>query len=182
LAALLEEADEGFLSLWEEVKDVAVLVPPTPGPDTRGDGSVSAERTYSEEELYAFFTQGDTADGTLNKWSSMAIKAGFPIFVPSPNYLKESFQFLYKAFRAAGIDTVSEVEKFLAELNEEDRALLQLRAIHGAFEKESSAWRVDAFSALFLLVLNLKWDVLKGKDLVQLDIKRGSDRISGVES
>jgi ppGpp synthetase/RelA/SpoT-type nucleotidyltranferase len=181
LAALLEEADEGFLSLWEEVKDVAVLVPPTPEPDAKGDGSVSAERTYSEEELYAFFNEGNTVDDTLNKWSSMAIKAGFPIFVPSPNYLRESFQFLCKAFRAAGIDTISEVEKFLAELDEEDRALLQLRAIHGAFEKESSAWRVDAFSALFLLVLNLKWDVLKGKDLVQLDIKRGSDRISGVE-
>jgi ppGpp synthetase/RelA/SpoT-type nucleotidyltranferase len=178
LAALLEEADEGFLSLWEEVRDVAVLVPPTPEPEISRDGTVSAERIYSEDELYVFFNEGDNI---LSKWSSTAIKAGFPIFVPSPNYLKESFQFLYKVFRAAGIDTISEVEKFLAELEEEDRGLLQLRAIHGAFEKESSAWRVDAFSALFLLVLNLKWDVLKGKDLVQLEIKRGSDRISGLE-
>lgn len=179
LAALLEEADEGFLSLWEEVKNVAVLVPPTPEPKVQSDASVSAERTYTEDELYAFFSDGNNV---LNKWSSIAIKGGFPIFVPSPNYLKESFVYLYKVFRAAGIDTLSEVRKFLAELDEGDRGLLQLRTIHGAFEKESSSWRVDAFSAIFLLVLNLKWDILKGKDLVQLDIKRGSDRISGIEN
>ena len=179
LASLLEEADEGFLLLWEEVKDVAVLVPPTPEPEPVQDVSVSAERTYTEDELYAFFNE----DGQiLNKWSSTAIKAGFPIYVPSPNYLRESFEYLYKVFRAAGIDTISEVRRFLEELDEGDRGLLQLRTIHGAFEKESGAWRVDAFSAIFLLVLNLKWDVLKTKDLVQLEIKRGSDRISGLDA
>jgi ppGpp synthetase/RelA/SpoT-type nucleotidyltranferase len=175
LAALLEEADEGFLSLWEEVKDVAVLVPPSPEPRV----PVSAERTYTEDELYTFFNE---EDHVLTRWSSIAVKAGFPIFVPSPAYLRESFEFLYKVFRAAGIDTLSEVRRFLTELDEGDRGLLQLRTIHGAFEKESSSWRVDAFSAVFLLVLNLKWDVLKNRDLVQLDIKRGSDRISGLES
>ena len=179
LAALLEEADEGFLSLWEEVKDVAVLVPPKSEQELAPDISVSAERTYTEEELYAFLNEDSAA---LNKWSSIAIKAGFPIFVPSPNYLKESFQYLYKVFRAAGIDTVSEVQKFLAELEENEKGLMQLRTIQGAFDKESSSWRVDAFSAIFLLVLNLKWDTLKGRDLVQLEIKRGSDRISGMEN
>jgi ppGpp synthetase/RelA/SpoT-type nucleotidyltranferase len=176
LAALLEEADEGFLSLWEEVKDVAVLVPPSPEPRVT---SVSAERTYTEDELYAFFNE---EQNVLTKWSSIAVKAGFPIFVPSPPYLKESFEYLYRVFRAAGIDTLTEVRRFLAELDEGDRGLLQLRTIHGAFEKESSSWRVDAFSAIFLLVLNLKWDILKNRDLVQLNIKRGSDRISGLES
>jgi len=180
LAALIEEADEGFLSLWGEVKDVAVLVPPAQQPKVaRQEVSVSAERTYTEDELYTFLNEGENV---LNKWSSAAIKAGFPIFVPSPNYLKESFQYLYAVFRAAGIDTISEVKKFLAELDEDERGLVQLRAIHGAFEKESSAWRVDTFSALFLLVLNLRWDLLKEKDLQQLGIKRGSDRIGGIES
>lgn len=180
LAALLEEADEGFLSLWEEVKDVSVLVPPVPEPSIpKEEPVISAEKTFTQDELYAFFND---ESGILNKWSSIAIKAGFPIFVPSPNYLKESFEYLYKVFRAAGIDTLSEVRKFLAELDESDRGLLQLRTIHGAFEKESGSWRVDAFSAIFLLVLNLKWDTLKGKDLVQLEIKKGSDRISGLES
>jgi ppGpp synthetase/RelA/SpoT-type nucleotidyltranferase len=181
LAALLEEADEGFLSLWEEVKDVAVLVPPPPASadEPQRSVSVAAERTYSEDELYEFFYEIDSA---LNKWSSTAIKAGFPIFVPSPNYLKESFQYLYKIFRAAGIDTISEVQRFLAELDDDDRGIAQLKTIRGAFEKESSAWRVDAFSAIFLLVLNSKWDVLKGKDLAGLGVKKGSDRISGLET
>ena len=179
LAALLEEADEGFLSLWEEVKDVSVLVPPVSEPEVTRNISVAAERTFTEDELYAFFNE---SENTLNKWSSTAIKAGFPIFVPSPNYLKDSFQYLHKIFRAAGIDTISEVQKFLAELENEDRGVLQLKTIHDTFEKESSIWRVDAFSAMFLLVLNSKWDVLKGKDLVQLEVKKGSDRISGLEN
>jgi ppGpp synthetase/RelA/SpoT-type nucleotidyltranferase len=80
LAALLEEADEGFLSLWGEVKDVAVLVPPGE-PKPVQPISVEAERTYTEDELYAFFNE---SDNTLNKGSSTAIKAGFPLCVPSP--------------------------------------------------------------------------------------------------
>jgi ppGpp synthetase/RelA/SpoT-type nucleotidyltranferase len=179
LAALLEEADEGFLSLWGEVKDAAVLVPNAPEPQIIPEPSVQAERTYSEAELYEFF---NSREGTLlNRWSSTAIKAGFPLFVPSPHYLEESFQYLYKVLRAAEIDTISEVEKFFEEMEEGDKGLLQLRTVQGAFEKESSSWRVDAFSAIFLLVLNLKWDVLKSKDLVALGIKRGSDRISGID-
>jgi ppGpp synthetase/RelA/SpoT-type nucleotidyltranferase len=181
LAALLEEADEGFLSLWGEVKDAAVLVPN--GPEQQqvlSEPSVQAERTYTEEELYEFFNSQEGS--LLNRWSSTAIKAGFPLFVPSPHYLEESFQYLYKVLRAAEIDTISEVEKFFEEMEEGDKGLLQLRTVQGAFEKESSSWRVDAFSAIFLLVLNLKWDVLKGKDLVELGIKRGSDRISGIDS
>jgi ppGpp synthetase/RelA/SpoT-type nucleotidyltranferase len=181
LAALLEEADEGFLSLWGEVKDAAVLVPNVPEPPRQivPEPPVQAERTYTEEELYEFFNSQE--DTLLNRWSSTAIKAGFSLFVPSPHYLEESFQYLYKVFRAAEIDTISEVEKFFEEMEEGDKGLLQLRTVQSAFEKESSSWRVDAFSAIFLLVLNLKWDVLKGKDLVALGIKRGSDRISGID-
>ena len=179
LAALLEEADEGFLSLWEEVKDVAVLVPPVSEPEAVQDVAVAAERTYTEDELYAFFNE---SDNILNRWSSTAIKAGFPIFVPSPNYLRGSFQYMYKIFRAAGIDTISEVKKFIAELEEEDRGMIQLKTIRSTFDKESSTWRVDAFSAIFLLVLNVKWDTLKSRDLVELGIKKGSDRISGMEN
>ncbi|MCL2010099.1 MAG: RelA/SpoT domain-containing protein [Synergistaceae bacterium] len=179
LAALLEEADEGFLSLWEEVKDVSVLVPPTSEPEIARNVSVAAERTYTEDELYAFFNESDS---TLNKWSSTAIKAGFPIFVPSPNYLRESFQYLFKIFRASGVDTISEVRKFLTDLEEEDRGTMQLKTIRSTFEKESGTWRVDAFSAIFLLVLNAKWDILKGKDLVDLGVKKGSDRINGMDN
>jgi len=89
---------------------------------------------------------------------------------------------MYKIFRAAGVDTISEVQRFLEDLEQEDRGTTQLKTIRSTFEKESGVWRVDAFSAIFLLVLNAKWDVLKNKDLLELGIKKGSDRISGTDN
>ena len=178
LAALLEEADEGFLSLWEEVKDVAVLVPPSQDDGVPRDATITAERIFDEDELYAFFKADPNA---LSRWNALAVKAGFPIFVPDPGYLKDSFKYLYIILRAAGLDTLSEVRRFLTEMEEDDRGLQQLQTIREAFSKESASWRVDPFSAIFLLVLNLKWDILKEKDLVQLNIKRGSDRIGGID-
>lgn len=178
LAALLEEADEGFLSLWEEAKEVAVLVPPSSDSTELQDTTLTAERIFGEDELYAFFK---AEPNLMSRWNSLAVKAGFPIFVPAPDYLKESFDYLYLILRTAGIDTISEVRRFLEEMEENELGLQQLRTIREAFAKESAAWRVDPFSAIFLLVLNLKWDVLKDKDLVHLNIKRGSDRIGGID-
>ena len=63
---------------------------------------------------------------------------------------------------------------------EEEKGREQIATVHKAFEREAQSWRVDGYSALFLLVLNLKWDVLQSKDLVDLNIKRGSDRIKGI--
>lgn len=178
LAALLEEADEGFLSLWEEIKDEALLVPPSPLIDARPEPTIVAERTFTSDELYAFFK--DSPD-LLGHWGSIAAKAGFPSFIPDPDYLKESFDHLYRIFRASNIDTISDVEAFLAEMDADDRGLRQLQVVHDAFGQREASWRMDPFSALFVLVLNFKWDILKDKDLVQLDIKRGNDRISGID-
>ncbi|GHV46194.1 hypothetical protein FACS1894204_07300 [Synergistales bacterium] len=181
LAALLEEADEGFLALWGDVKNASVPVPPRAEVRIEEtEAPVQAEKIFSEEEFHDYM-QEQKGGGFINKWNATTIKAGFPIFVPTPNYLKESCIYLYKILRAVGIDTASELEKFLAEMDEGDKGLLQLKAVQGAFEKESGSWRVDAFSAVFLLVMNLKWDILKNKDLVALGIKGGSDRISGIE-
>ena len=63
-------------------------------------------------------------------------------------------------------------------MDTDGKGLQQLRKIHDAF-RENANWRVDPFSALFLLVLNFKWDELRDKDLVKLNIKKGSDRIHG---
>ncbi|GHS98036.1 hypothetical protein AGMMS50276_19130 [Synergistales bacterium] len=180
LAALLEEADEGFFALWGDVKNASVSVPPRvePRPE-KTEILVQAEKIFSEEEFYNYLYELKSG-AFLSKWNSIAIKAGFPIYVPAPSYLKESCAYLYKILRAVGIDTTSELEKFLADLDDNDKGFLQLKAVQGAFEKESSSWRVDAFSAIFLLVMNLKWDILKNKDLVALGIKSGSDRISGL--
>lgn len=176
LGALLEEADEGFLTLWEAARGAGLPVttehvqPPEPEPD------YSANQLYTEDELYAFFNQEQEL---LNRWGAAAIKAGFPIFVPTPEHLRNSFEYLFKIFQAAGIETLAEVKEFFDETTPEDKGLSQLQAICSTFLKETGSWRVDSYSAIFLVVLNLKWDALKDKDLVALDIKQGSDRISG---
>lgn len=174
LGAMLEKADKGFLSLRDEIKSEAVLVPPsanlkkTPEP-------VAAETLFTDEELYQLFHDDPSL---LGKWNANAISAGFPEFTPDANYLRESFSYLCAILRASGIDTLSEVRKFLDDMDNDDKGLRQLKTLHDSFS-DNQNWRVDPFSAIFLLALNFRWDVLKDKDLSSLGIKKGSDRISG---
>ncbi|MCL2767480.1 MAG: hypothetical protein FWE49_01950 [Synergistaceae bacterium] len=177
IASLLEEADEGFLSLYETSKN-AFPVPVTQDKDfARKEASVmDASRVYSLEELYDWFARRPEI---LDKLSAAALKAGFPVFVPSPDYLRTSFENLCMVFKAADIDTIEEVEKFMLSIEENDKGLKQLQSINETFEK-SVNWRVDSYSALFLIALNLKWEALRDKDLVSLGIKKGSDRINGL--
>ena len=74
-----------------------------------------------------------------------------------------------------------DVKKFLADMEIDNKGLQQLRTIHDTFKQDNKNWRMDPFSALFLLVLNFKWDELKNKDLIKLNIKKGSDRIRGID-
>ena len=173
LAALLEKADQGFLSLRNEIKDEALLVPPASQNKIGANKSLEAEKVFTDEELYNLFHDDSSI---LTKWNAASIEAGFPAFTPSADYLRESFNYLW----VAGIDTLSEVRKFLADMEDDNKGLRQLRTIHESFKKKAE-WRMDPFSALFLLVLNFKWEELRDKDLVALNIKKGSDRISGAE-
>ena len=178
IASLLEEADEGFLSLYETSKN-AFLVPVTEERIFAGKevSVMDASRVYSIDELYNWFAERPEI---LEKWSDAALKAGFPAYAPAPEYLRASFENLCTVFKAADIDTLDEVDKFMLNLDENDRGINQLQNINEAFEKNVKNWRVDAYSALFLLVLNIKWDVLRDKDLLELGVKKGSDRISGL--
>ncbi len=176
LAALLEKADQGFLTLRNEIKDESLLVPPSSQNQIGSNHeSLNVEKVFTEEELYNLFRNDSSL---LGKWNAIAIEAGYPEFTPDADYLRESFEYLCTVFRAAGIDTISEVKKFLAEMEEDNKGARQLKKIHDSF-KGNNKWRMDPFSALFLLVLNFKWDALKDKDLVELGIKKGSDRIKG---
>lgn len=179
LAALLEKADQGFLSLRNEIKDESLLVPPTNNIHKEKE-SLEAEKLFTDEELYKLFRDDPSI---LSKWNAAVIEAGFPEFTPSAEYLHESFSHLCNILRVSGIDTLSEVRKFLADMDEDNKGIRQLRTLHNTFsrERKNAKWRMDPFSALFLLVLNFKWDELKDKDLVKLNIKRGSDRISGID-
>ena len=177
LAALLEKADQGFLSLRNEIKDEALLVPPSNQIGAAKKASLDAEKLFTDEELYNLFRDDSSI---LARWNSAVLEAGFPAFTPSADYLRESFNYLCNILRVAGIDTLSDVKKFLADLENDNKGVRQLRTIHDTFTKKAN-WRMDPFSALFLLVLNFKWDDLKEKDLVKLNIKKGSDRISGTD-
>lgn len=181
LAALLEEADEGFLSLYESSKGESLPVSsaePFGFSGMRDEPPVvEASRVYNIEELYEWFS---ARPDLANEWSNAAIKAGFPIFVPSPDYLRTSFENLYTILKAADIDTLDEVDAFISDLRADDKGVAQLQSINSTFQKDVGNWKVDAYSALFLLVLNLKWDILKEKDLAAMGVKKGSDRISGI--
>ena len=171
LGAMLEKADKGFLTLRDEIKSEALLVPPSANKPEQ----VKAETVFTDEELYQLFRDDPSL---LGKWNANAIEAGFPEFTPDATYLRESFTYLCKILHASGIDTLSEFRKFLADMDSEDKGLRQLRTLHDSF-KDNQSWRVDPFSALFLLALNFRWDILKDKDLAGLGIKKGSDRING---
>ena len=133
------------------------------------------DRLFTDEELYVLFRDDESL---LGRWNTLAQEAGFPEFTPSAEYLRESFAHLCNILRESGINTLSEVRKFIADMENNNKGLEQLRKVHDAF-RDNNNWRVDPFSALFLLVLNAKWEDLKHKDLVKLNIKQGSDRISG---
>ena len=169
---MLEKADKGFLTLRDEIRNEAVLVPPS---TAKAPEPVAAETVFTDEDLYALFRDDSSL---LAKWNANAITAGFPEFTPDAAYLRESFSYLCRILRASGIDTLSEVRKFLADMDDDDKGLRQLRTLHDSFS-DNNGWRVDPFSALFLLALNFRWDILKDKDLSALGIKQGSDRISG---
>jgi ppGpp synthetase/RelA/SpoT-type nucleotidyltranferase len=173
LSALLEEADEGFLSLLEAARESAmpVTVPSSPEP------APFRRKVFDRAALKQYF---DERGDVLRRWSDAAVETGFPPFVSSQEYLETSLSYLWDILRAAEMDSMEDLDEFLRSLEEEGRGEEQISNIFKAFEKEASAWKVDGYSALFLLVLNLKWEILQQKDLVELNIKKGSDRIKGV--
>ena len=175
LSSLLEKADEGFLNLRRVIKDEALLVPPSANKPVNQSAPTEAEKLFTDEELYMLFRDDESL---LGRWNAIALEAGFPEFTPDAEYLRDSFAHLCNILRESGINTLSEVRKFLADMENNNKGLQQLKTIHDTF-RENTNWRVDPFSALFLLVLNFRWDDLKDKDLVKLNIKKGSDRISG---
>lgn len=172
LSALLEEADEGFLSMWETARETAMPVAAQSSP-----GAPQPPQPFNRAALKQYF--GDRSD-ILKKWSDEAVDIGFPPFVPTVEYEETSLSYLWDILRAAEMDTRESLEAFIQSLDEEGKGREQISTIYSAFADEAQAWRVDGYSALFLLVLNLKWDVLQQKDLVSLNIKKGSDRIKGI--
>lgn len=201
MSALLEEADEGFLSVWDFVRqgplppDGEKSAPPRPprelkssggaGEPAKGTGGQSqsaqirpAEGALSVQALRLYF---ETTPQGIREWNAAAAEIGYPVGVRSEEYEEKSLENLVAILRAADIASVAEFESFLSEMESDDVGRQHLRTIFRSFEREIAQWRIDSYSLLFLLVLNARWDVLQKKDLVQLGIKGATDRIKGVE-
>ncbi len=172
LSALLEEADEGFLSMWETARETAMPVTTPSSPEVP-----QAPRPFNRAALKQYFEE---RQDILKRWSDEAVNIGFPAFSPSQEYEETSLSYLWDILRAAEMDTRESLDAFILSLDQEGRGRDQISTVYSAFADEVQSWRVDGYSALFLLVLNLKWDVLQQKDLVSLNIKKGSDRIKGL--
>lgn len=176
VSALLEEADEDFHYLKEAAKSLSIPVAndkSMPVVESEPEKSVPLSRDL----LIETFERDNRK--LFQRWTSMAAQEGFPAFDASSSYLNDSADYLLRILNAAEINTRESLEKFLSTVEEDGSALEQLRTVFKAFEEEIPNWRVDPYSAVFLIVLNMKWDVLQNKDLVGLGIKGGSDRIKG---
>ncbi len=174
VGALLEEADEGYFALWESARESAM---PVTAPVVAVEPVASQRRVFDRSALRQYFQEHEEIP---LRWAEIAAEAGFPPFAPDADYLETSLSFLWDILRAAEMDSPDEFQRFIASLEQEEKGKEQIATVFKAFEREAQSWRVDGYSALFLLVLNLKWDVLQNKDLVELNIKRGSDRIKGI--
>jgi hypothetical protein len=174
VAALLEEADEGYLALWESARESAM---PVSSPVISDEPVPGTRRVFDRAALRQYFQEHDEIPV---RWAQIAHQVGFPEFQPTSEYLDGSLSYLWDILRAAEMDSADEFQRFISSLENEEQGKEQLETVFKSFQQDVQSWKVDGYSALFLLVLNLKWDVLQNKDLVELNIKRGSDRIKGV--
>ncbi|HQF92031.1 MAG TPA: RelA/SpoT domain-containing protein [Synergistaceae bacterium] len=182
MSALLEEADEGFLTLWEFVKQGPFSSGPrgVSAPSRTGGapaGSPLGSVSLTTDTLETFFR---TSPERLDFWVGVAREIGLPLVEPGADYLRKSLENLALILVAADIATPAALDAFLSAMATESRGRQHLLTIYRSFEGEIAGWRIDAYSVLFLLVLNAKWDVLQHKDLVAYGIKTATDRIKGL--
>lgn len=178
VSALLEEADEDFHYLREAAKKMSIPVSPEKNmPIIEADNSAKALK-LTRDSLRQVFE--DNCEEVYSFWARTASELGFPHFAPDRDYVEDSLDYLFRILEAAEISSTEGLRVFLDEMAQDDTGIEQLRTVFSAFEEEVSSWKVDGYSAVFLLILNMKWDILQNKDLLGLGIKLGSDRIKGL--
>ncbi len=178
VSALLEEADEDFHYLREAAKKLSIPVTPDKSMPISEPQRPRDMEKISKESLRDLFEKND--EEVYSFWAETASDAGFPRFVPDRSYVEDSLDYLFRILQASDVSSLSDLKIFLDEMGDGDRGLEQLRTVYSAFEDDIASWRVDGYSAVFLLVLNMKWEILQNKDLLGLGIKAGSDRIKGI--
>ncbi len=193
MSALLEEADEGFLTVWEFLREGSLPEEGTysPGaPKVVGGGAgFPVERSPERSKPVSLPITEDAFDNwetvnesRISRWQNLARDVGYPLRELSPEYQRESRKNLMTLLRAGGIETMQDFTSFLEGLEQTGEARAHLEAIKKSFEGELQSWRLDTWSVLFLVTLNARWTVLQSKDLGALGIKDATERIKGTAS
>ncbi len=188
MSALLEEADEGFLTVWEFLREGSL---PEEGRFASGTSGVSPGGVSSSERAKpvslpmteeAFRNWETVNDARILRWKTLTKDVGYPLAELPEEYQQESRRNLMVLLRAAGIETIQDFNAFMDGLEQTGEARAHLEAIKKSFEGELQSWRLDIWSVLFLVTLNARWTVLQSKDLASLGIKDATERIKGSTS
>ncbi len=186
MSALLEEADEGFLTVWEFLREGAL---PEEGSVvaasaiSRGGASpppVKAQPVMLPVTEDSFQNWETVNESRIRRWRTLAEGVGYPLSELPEEYQRESRKNLITLLRAAGIDTMQDFNTFMEGLEQSGEARAHLEAIKKSFEGELQSWRLDIWSILFLVILNARWTVLQSKDLASSGIKDATERIKGI--
>lgn len=177
VSALLEEADEDFHYLREAAKKLSIPVSSEKNMPIVESPSLIKESKLTKDSLRQLFESN--GEEIYSLWARTASEVGFPRFAPDRDYVEDSLDYLCRILEAAEMSSTESVKSFLDDMSQDGKGEGQLQTVYSAFEDDIASWKVDGYSAVFLLVLNMKWDVLQNKDLLGLGIKAGSDRIKG---
>ena len=192
MSALLEEADEGFLTVWEFLREGALpegVSGSVASGISKGGASfpplsppVKAQPVALPLTEEAFQNWGTVNESRLLRWADLAKGLGYPLSELPEEYQRESRGNLINLLRAAGIETIQDFNVFMEGLEQSGESRAHLEAIKKSFEGELQSWRLDIWSILFLVTLNARWTVLQSKDLAGLGIKDATERIKGISS
>ncbi len=203
--ALLEEAEEGYRIL---VKQAGQPVPEEGKKDFFSSSDEKEElRSSSDEGLNALYSRSDVESATeeeispaadrvdlaslrlffsthvslLELWEKQAAQREIAVVHPPVSRQEESLRGLALLLNAAEIKDTFSLEKELKEL---DATALgaRLDTLRHTFGEAMDAWEIDPYALVFLVLLDVKWEVLKDKDLDEMGIKAVMERIRGSEN
>ncbi|MCF7936558.1 MAG: RelA/SpoT domain-containing protein [Synergistales bacterium] len=195
MSALLEEADEGFLTLrhllggQEPPSGGSTPPPPEEGggpeePEPQPEREPEPEPQQPPEEPPALSAEGLETyfagrPEQLQNWERMARDIGYPVQRYPEEHERQSLKDLVALLDAAGIRTLQDFQRFLEDMEAGGKGRDHLQSIYDSFSDEIADWKVDSYAVLFLMVLNARWQILQDRDLSLLGIKEATDRIKG---
>jgi hypothetical protein len=148
-------------------------------PDQQGGQPVPESSDGSRESgldlasLRLFF---NTHAGWLERWEKLARERAIPVKQSAAPRQEEALRNLALLLQTAEVKNLEALEEELGNLGEGQLGL-RLDSLRQTFGEEIDTWDIDPFSLIFLVLLDVKWDILKDKDLEGLGIKAAMERI-----